>query len=972
MATRDERNINRIKEEIRENYRDEECWNNLLNLIEQKTIVQSRDLYDSLIKIFPTSLKYWELYIQYEIERRNFVCLEKLFSKCLPLYPHVKLWQMYLNYLKLLKLSGNGEEESSNEESIDEMKEMNGKLRKAYETAINNIGLSYNSSMIWMDYINLLKNDPNNSVLLPSTSTPSSSNTTSVETLSNCRRLYQRLFQLPIDSLENMWRDFTQFENNHDKRSARRFIDERSTSYQNLSSNIIPKISLYQQLISRSTIRSALPPFCPLASYLNSVIRSRTPGNKFDDELKRTYRLDELKENEKRNCNRLIEEEVTHKRCWKAYLDWEKTNPLKLDETQFIERILFFYDQALLTLAYHTDIWYESITFLLERLHNICKLNKNEKNIDETSISNEILLRLERAVNTFMCYDPLFNLIYANYHELNGNIDKANDIYQSYINRVLWYNDQRYEQKNRLNMNKNELKRMKMSNNYNEDMSSINFNELLSITFIEYAPLTNAIPLTSFYIQYINFSQRNYGMEQARNVFTHARRTYTTYERENRNTKGNDKLIGHQLFIYFLQFQQCHHRQNEKKKNKKSSDILMETILLNFQTNAKCLKKCFDLFDGEHHEMMSMFETLHQCINSSFNKIEIFQLWERLSYYQMIHCFPINIINLSNGKYSKEALHFVHLASSKIDNIDTDNNDEEIIPMLEDVILMRYTFDDLLPSSLTNLFSVDFFRKLINRDRILERSEENLKKSFIHLIKQYSLLTNNMELSEDSDLETLSSTYLMNVINSHCNKEESKGNKSEINFSVNQFLLDDIWIKQSTDFPQSLKSLRGCQLTRFDVQLFDQLLSRKSTIFMNTNSSNKPKENIESFNQSTSQLILPDLKQMLPYRPMYKDELNDFLIPDFGVPTPTCINVLINRLPHPRCFIGPFVIIEKLLKILEQIDFPILKLNDDDIEMTMGGRSNDDSMLGNKIDLSKVNKMDVFHSRQKQLANNNN
>ena len=52
---------------------------------------------------------------------------------------------------------------------------------------------------------------------------------------------------------------------------------------------------------------------------------------------------------------------------WKRYIRWEKDNPLRTDDQTLVtKRVRFAYEQCLLCLSHHPDIWYEAALFLQE------------------------------------------------------------------------------------------------------------------------------------------------------------------------------------------------------------------------------------------------------------------------------------------------------------------------------------------------------------------------------------------------------------------------------------------------------------------------------------------------------------------------------------------------------------------------------------------------------------------------------
>lgn len=50
---------------------------------------------------------------------------------------------------------------------------------------------------------------------------------------------------------------------------------------------------------------------------------------------------------------------------WKKYIQWEKSNPLRTeDHATITKRVMFAYEQCLLCLGYHPDIWIEAASYL--------------------------------------------------------------------------------------------------------------------------------------------------------------------------------------------------------------------------------------------------------------------------------------------------------------------------------------------------------------------------------------------------------------------------------------------------------------------------------------------------------------------------------------------------------------------------------------------------------------------------------
>lgn len=50
---------------------------------------------------------------------------------------------------------------------------------------------------------------------------------------------------------------------------------------------------------------------------------------------------------------------------WKKYIAWEKSNPLRSEDTALVtRRVMFAFEQCLLCVGHHPDIWFEAAQFL--------------------------------------------------------------------------------------------------------------------------------------------------------------------------------------------------------------------------------------------------------------------------------------------------------------------------------------------------------------------------------------------------------------------------------------------------------------------------------------------------------------------------------------------------------------------------------------------------------------------------------
>ena len=112
---------------INGNKYDIEAWHGMLRVIYNEKVEHYRDsVYERLVNVFPTSGKFWRIYIEHEvnfevtknveevifhcflklqIRGRNFERVEKLFQRALLKVLNIGLWKIYLTYIRDTKAS---------------------------------------------------------------------------------------------------------------------------------------------------------------------------------------------------------------------------------------------------------------------------------------------------------------------------------------------------------------------------------------------------------------------------------------------------------------------------------------------------------------------------------------------------------------------------------------------------------------------------------------------------------------------------------------------------------------------------------------------------------------------------------------------------------------------------------------------------------------------------------------------------
>ena len=159
-----------------------------------------------MISQFPSSGRFWRLYIEHEIKSKSYEKVEKLFQRCLIRVCHVDLWKLYLKYTR---------ETKSKEPNFRE------KMAQAYNFALDKIGLDINSNAIWLDYINFLR------------SVETAGSYAESQRIVGVRRMFHKAIVSPIKDLDTLWKDYCQFETSVNQVLAKKMQEDKVKEYQN-------------------------------------------------------------------------------------------------------------------------------------------------------------------------------------------------------------------------------------------------------------------------------------------------------------------------------------------------------------------------------------------------------------------------------------------------------------------------------------------------------------------------------------------------------------------------------------------------------------------------------------------------------------------------------------------------------------------------------------------------------------------
>ncbi|CAF3545443.1 unnamed protein product [Adineta steineri] len=245
------------------------------------------------------------------------------------------------------------------------------KMIQAYDFALEKIGMDIYSYTIWNDYVNFLRSlqiDEN-------------------QIIAAVRKIYHKGIATPMIGVEVFWKDYCKYEMTVNPKAGKSIIESRTRDFYNTK-----RVAKELETLTRSIDRNSL---CipPISLQSTDVIKQIS--------------------------------------AWRKLIAWERSNPLKTEDTLLIiRRVIFTYEQCLLCFGYHTDIWYEACAYL-EKASRIYS-NRGDVNLTKR-FRDETSNLYQHAIQTYMSSNILIHFAYADFEESCFNIDKARAIY----NRLL-------------------------------------------------------------------------------------------------------------------------------------------------------------------------------------------------------------------------------------------------------------------------------------------------------------------------------------------------------------------------------------------------------------------------------------------------------------------------------------------------------------------------------------------------------
>lgn len=262
----------------------------------------SRKVYTELHNKFPYYSPLWTLQLKGELQRDEFKIVERLLAECLSgekANNDLQLWATYLDYVRRTNNLITGGQEAR------------AVVVRAFELVMEKCAVfEPRSTLFWNDYLGFLEQwKPVNKW-------------EEQQRIDMIRRLYKRMLSVPFESIEKMWNRYTQWEQDINSLTARKFIGELSSEYMKAR-------SLYQEWSHLTKgLKRSFPSSLAMANR-NTIPRS---GESIDPNQLKT---------------------------WLSWIEWEKENKLGLEETTLNARVTYIFKQGVQHMLFSAEIWYD-------------------------------------------------------------------------------------------------------------------------------------------------------------------------------------------------------------------------------------------------------------------------------------------------------------------------------------------------------------------------------------------------------------------------------------------------------------------------------------------------------------------------------------------------------------------------------------------------------------------------------------
>lgn len=348
--------VRMLQERLRVDKYDAQAWEQLMEELRQYPLsTELRAAYEDLLSVFPTAASYWTRYAELEMSANNQGKVKSIFSRCLLNCPSVELWAAYLKFIKKVN-------ESKGPDGLLEVK-------KAYEFTLDCIGQDVHAGTLWQEFANFMQAPKPGTAAYSALFSTGAVGQEEAHRLTLLRRVYQRAIVVPTHQLDVLWRLYEALESaNTNKQLVRRVLEEQRARYH--------------------AARQALRERRRRMDLLRTSVLALPPGRGGAEALEQA-------------------------RLWREYIEFERSNPQRLDPATLTQRVSLAFDQCLMCLWHYPEVWYD-----YARFHS-----------DGTGGVAQAVLVLGKATKAVPgCLMLRFAL--ADFEESQGHIDKAKQVYE--------------------------------------------------------------------------------------------------------------------------------------------------------------------------------------------------------------------------------------------------------------------------------------------------------------------------------------------------------------------------------------------------------------------------------------------------------------------------------------------------------------------------------------------------------------
>ncbi|GCF01012.1 mRNA 3'-end-processing protein rna14 [Zygosaccharomyces mellis] len=300
--------VSEIRHKIDLNPADILSYLELVQYYESKDFFkESREVYNSLHDKFPTYSPLWTLQLKGELQRDEFEFVEKMLAQCLSgklANNDLPLWSTYLDYVRRRNNLITGGQEAR------------AVVVKAFELVLDKCAIfEPKASQFWNDYLNFLEQwKPVNKW-------------EEQQRLDMIRTLYKRMLCVPFENIEKMWNRYTEWEQDVNSLTARKFIGELSSEYMRAR-------SLYQEW---SHITKGLKRSHPVS--VSTANKNNIPQTQ-----------------EGMDPSQL--------QVWLNWIQWEKENKMSLSQDLLNRRLTYVYKQSVQYMLFAAEMWYDYAMYI--------------------------------------------------------------------------------------------------------------------------------------------------------------------------------------------------------------------------------------------------------------------------------------------------------------------------------------------------------------------------------------------------------------------------------------------------------------------------------------------------------------------------------------------------------------------------------------------------------------------------------